>query len=139
VSYLAAVERSPLTVRTYAHDVAVYFRFLADRGVGWHDASLDLLSGHVCWLPRPAPNVVVLDVEQSRRTLRTVNRMLDTIWSSTAQYTQLPCPHLLPGRSPQCRADLTSDVRVRHLPRRLARPALDQSRLQMSTRTTLPN
>ncbi|MEV0133705.1 site-specific integrase [Dactylosporangium sp. NPDC050688] len=72
LSYLAAVERSPLTVRTYAHDLAVYFRFLAERGVDWRRASLDLLSGYIFWLRRPASNVVVLDVEQSRRAPRTV-------------------------------------------------------------------
>lgn len=81
LSYLAAVERSPLTVRTYAHDLAVYFRFLVERGVDWRRARLDLLSGYIFWLRRPAPNVVVLDVEQSRRSPRTVNRMLAAVSS----------------------------------------------------------
>jgi site-specific recombinase XerC len=81
LAYLAAVERSPLTVRTYAHDLAVYFRFLVDQGVDWREASLDLLSGYIFWLRRPAPNVVVLDVEESRRSPRTVNRMLGAVAS----------------------------------------------------------
>jgi integrase/recombinase XerD len=61
--------------------LAVYFRFLAERSINWRDASLDLLSGYIFWLRRPAANVVVLDLDESRRSPRTVNRMLAAVSS----------------------------------------------------------
>lgn len=81
LAYLVAVERSPQTVRSYAHDLAVYFRFLARRGAGWQQANLDLLAQYVFWLRRPDPDVVVVDITAARRAPRTVNRMLAAVAS----------------------------------------------------------
>jgi integrase/recombinase XerD len=68
-------------VRSYAHDLAVYFRFLAEQGVEWRRASLDLLARYVFWLRRPDPNVVVIALEAARRAPRTVNRMMAAVAS----------------------------------------------------------
>jgi len=79
--YLAAIERSPGTVRSYAYALAEFFRFLAGRGVGWREANLDTLAGFVFWLRKPAPEVVVLAIEESRRAPRTVNRITAAVAS----------------------------------------------------------
>lgn len=89
LAHLTAVERSPLTVRTYAHDLAVYFRFLAERGVAWDRVDLDVLSGYVLWLRRPAENVVLLDLDAARRDAVTVNRMCSAVSSLYAFHARL--------------------------------------------------
>lgn len=79
LAYLAATERSPLTARTYAHDLAVFFRFLAERGLAWDKVSLEDLAQYIFWLRRPAAEVVVLDLESAGRASTTVNRMLSAV------------------------------------------------------------
>jgi site-specific recombinase XerD len=79
LSYLTATERSPNTTRTYAHDLAVFFRFLTERALAWDAVSLDDLAQYIFWLRRPAADVVVLDLESSGRSPDTVNRMLSAV------------------------------------------------------------
>ena len=46
LAYLTDVERSPNTVKAYAHDLKDWFVFLADRGLDWREVRLeDVLIG----------------------------------------------------------------------------------------------
>lgn len=76
LAYLVAIERSPNTVRAYAHSLALWFEFLQVRGVAWAGAEVDDVSGFVRWLRAPAENVIVLDSSAARRSEATVNRHL---------------------------------------------------------------
>ncbi len=76
LSHLAAIERSPNTVRAYAHSLALWFQFLELRRVEWDSAGVEDVSEFVRWLRAPADNVIVLDPSAARRSETTVNRHL---------------------------------------------------------------
>ena len=80
LAYLAAIERSPNTVRAYAHSLALWFEWLALCDRRWDVAEVEDVSEFVRWLRAPADNVIVLDLSASRRTESTVNRHLAAVF-----------------------------------------------------------
>ncbi|MHB8340274.1 MAG: tyrosine-type recombinase/integrase [Mycobacteriales bacterium] len=76
LGYLCAVERSPTTVRAYAHSLKLWFEFLDVRELNWDQVEVDEVARFVAWLRAPADNVIVLDAGASRRAPATVNRHL---------------------------------------------------------------
>jgi integrase/recombinase XerD len=76
LAYLAALERSPNTVRAYALSLKLWFEFLDAVGVDWARAGVEDVSRFVSWLRAPAANVIVLDTGTARRSAATVNRYL---------------------------------------------------------------
>jgi hypothetical protein len=69
LAYLAAIERSPNTVKGYAHDLKDWFGYLAVRGLDWREVRLEDLAaswrgcachrGHAagrCWCCRRSRN-----------------------------------------------------------------------------------
>jgi len=72
LAYLAALERSPNTVRAYAHSLALWFEFLRVRRVGWDVAEVEDVAEFVRWLRAPAEGVVVLVEAAARRSEATV-------------------------------------------------------------------
>src|SRR5258707_864302 len=53
LAYLTDVERSPNTVRAYAHDLKDYWQFLACRGLDWRHVRLEDIGDYVTWLRLP--------------------------------------------------------------------------------------
>ncbi|WP_285488075.1 site-specific integrase [Amycolatopsis taiwanensis] len=53
LAHLTAIDRSPNTVRAYAHDLRDYFEFLQCRGLQWDRVSLEDLGRFVTWLRLP--------------------------------------------------------------------------------------
>jgi len=51
--YLTDIERSPNTIKAYAHDLKDWFTFLADRGPDWTAVQLEDVGGFVSWLRLP--------------------------------------------------------------------------------------
>lgn len=80
LSHLAAIERSPNTVRAYAFSLALWLGFLQPRPVGWDGAGVEHVSEFVRWLRAPADNVIVLDASAARRCEATVNRHLAAVF-----------------------------------------------------------
>ena len=80
LAHLAAIERSPNTVRAYAHSLALWFEWLALRDQTWDAAEVEDVSEFVRWLRAPADNVIVLDISASRRSESTVNRHLAAVF-----------------------------------------------------------
>lgn len=76
LAHLAALERSPNTVRAYATSLKLWFEFLARVDVGWAGAGVDDVARFVSWLRAPAANVIVLGNGVGRRSPATVNRHL---------------------------------------------------------------
>jgi integrase/recombinase XerD len=80
LAHLAAIERSPNTMRAYAHSLALWFEWLGLRERAWQRAGVEDVSEFVRWLRAPADNVIVLDVSASRRAESTVNRHLAAVF-----------------------------------------------------------
>ena len=80
LAHLAGIERSPNTVRAYAHSLALWFDFLRLRQVGWPEAGVEDVSSFVTWLRAPAENVIVIAAAGARRSESTVNRHLAAIF-----------------------------------------------------------
>jgi integrase/recombinase XerD len=76
LAYLAAIERSPDTVRAYAVSLKLWFEFLQHAAVSWDEAGVEDVARFVAWLRAPAGNVVVLAGGSGAREPATVNRYL---------------------------------------------------------------
>jgi site-specific recombinase XerD len=81
LAHLAAIERSPNSVKAYAHSLALWFEFLALRDAGWESAGVEDVAGWVRWLRAPANNVIVLGAGAARRSESTVNRHLAALFA----------------------------------------------------------
>lgn len=80
LAHLTGIERSPNTVRAYAHSLALWLEFLQLREVGWAVAGVEDVSRFVTWLRAPAANVIVLAAGAALRTESTVNRHLAAVF-----------------------------------------------------------
>src|SRR5215208_3406752 len=65
----------------YAHDLKLFFGFLAERSLGWRELSPAELGEFVAWLRRPAGNVLLLPGTPPARAASTVNRALSAVMS----------------------------------------------------------
>lgn len=85
LSYLSAIERSPNTVKAYAHDLKDFFVFLGHRGVDWREVRLEDVSEFVAWLRLPpagrAGQVAVLPSIEPQVGAATINRKLSAVSS----------------------------------------------------------
>lgn len=83
LAYLTDIERSPNTVKAYAHDLKDWFTFLADRGLDWRAVRLDDVGEFVAWLRLPLQardgRVAVLPSVAHHCTESTVNRKLSAV------------------------------------------------------------
>jgi hypothetical protein len=90
LAHLAAVERSPNTVRAYAHDLRDYFAFLVLRGLDWSSVRLEDLGAFVTWLRLPPAardgRVVALPSATPYCSAATINRKL----SASRRAARLP-------------------------------------------------
>lgn len=80
LAHLAGIERSPNTVRAYAHGLRLWFEFLDGRGLAWESTGVEDVSRFVAWLRAPADNVIVLDDSAAVRSAATVNRHLAALF-----------------------------------------------------------
>jgi len=85
LGYLTAIERSPNTVKAYAHDLKDFLEFLGGRGLEWREARLEDIGEFVTWLRLPpagrAGVVAVLPSAASQVSSATVNRKLAAVSS----------------------------------------------------------
>jgi len=85
LAYLSGIERSPNTVKAYAHDLKDWFEFLADREVDWRSVNLEDVAGFVAWLRAPVQardgRVAVLPSVAPACSESTVNRKLSALGS----------------------------------------------------------
>ena len=83
LAYLTDIERSPNTVRAYAHDLKDYFSFLDGRGLDWREVRLEDIGGFVAWLRLPPAGrdgrVAILPSAGHYVGASTVNRKLSAL------------------------------------------------------------
>jgi integrase/recombinase XerD len=83
LAYLTDIERSPNTVRAYAHDLKDYWVFLNFRGLDWREVRLEDIGEYVAWLRLPpagrAGVVAVLPSVEAHVGAATVNRKLSAL------------------------------------------------------------
>lgn len=83
LSHLHAIERSPNTVKAYAHDLRDWFEFLTQHGLDWPQVRLEDVGRFVAWLRLPATgragNVAALPTAESVCSEATVNRKLSAV------------------------------------------------------------
>ncbi len=83
LAYLTDIERSPNTVKAYAHDLKDWFGFLAERGLDWRTVGLEDVGAFVAWLRLPLTardgRVAVLPSVPHHCTESTVNRKLSAV------------------------------------------------------------
>jgi hypothetical protein len=53
LAYLTDIERSPNTIKAYAHDLKDWLVFLDQRGLDWREVRLEDLGEFVSWLRLP--------------------------------------------------------------------------------------
>ena len=80
LAHLAGIERSPDTVRAYAHGLRLWFEFLGARRLVWDSVGVEDVSRFVAWLRARADNVIVFDDAAAVRSAATVNRHLAALF-----------------------------------------------------------
>jgi integrase/recombinase XerD len=85
LAYLTAIERSPNTVKAYAHDLKDFWEFLGCRGLDWREARLEDIGEFIAWLRLPPPGragvVAVLPSAAPQVGAATINRKLAAVSS----------------------------------------------------------
>ncbi|HJT04960.1 MAG TPA: site-specific integrase, partial [Pseudonocardiaceae bacterium] len=83
LAYLTDIERSPNTVKAYAHDLKDWFTFLASRCLDWREVRLEDVGEFVAWLRLPPEGrdgrVAVLPSVEHHCVETTVNRKLSAV------------------------------------------------------------
>ena len=83
LAYLSDIERSPNTVKAYAHDLKDWFVFLGSRSLDWRQVRLEDVGGFVAWLRLPpvarSGRVAVLPTVGHHCGEATVNRKLSAV------------------------------------------------------------
>ena len=83
LAFLTDVERSPNTVKAYAHDLKDWFVFLTGRTMDWREVRLEDVGEFVAWLRLPPPardgRVAVLPSVAGHCGEATVNRKLSAV------------------------------------------------------------
>jgi site-specific recombinase XerD len=83
LAYLTDIERSPNTVKAYAHDLKDYWIFLNLRGLDWREARLEDIGEYVAWLRLPPAGrggvVAVLPSVEAHVGASTINRKLSAL------------------------------------------------------------
>lgn len=83
LAYLSDIEKSPNTVKAYAHDLKDWFGFLASRGLDWREVRLEDVGEFIAWLRLPPASrsgrVAVLPSVSAHCSEATVNRKLSAL------------------------------------------------------------
>lgn len=83
LAYLSGIERSPNTVKAYAHDLRDYWSFLDFRGLDWREVRLEDLGDFVAWLRLPPGardgRLGLLPTAQAHVGAATLNRKLSAL------------------------------------------------------------
>ncbi|WP_267204566.1 tyrosine-type recombinase/integrase, partial [Rhodococcus opacus] len=92
LTYLTDIDRSPNTVKAYAHDLKDYWGFLRHRGLDWREVRLEDIGEYVAWLSLPPAGrvgrVAVLPSVQPHVAASTTNRKLSALSAFYAHHAR---------------------------------------------------
>lgn len=81
LEYCENIERSPNTIRSYAHHLSLYWRYLQEAQLDWTTANvLDKMADFVAWLRCP-PNLLFLGEPKAVRQESSINAILSAVAS----------------------------------------------------------
>ncbi|MEH2262390.1 tyrosine-type recombinase/integrase [Nostoc sp.] len=107
ISYLESIERSPNTIRSYAHHLKLYWEYLQASNLDWMQVSVIELAEFMAWLRSPNPQGVLSISEViAKRTESTVNVILTSVCmlydfhEKTGKVSHIPLyrSQIMPGR-----------------------------------------
>ncbi|OYE03566.1 tyrosine-type recombinase/integrase [Nostoc sp. 'Peltigera membranacea cyanobiont' 232] len=80
LAYLESIERSPNTIRSYAHHLSLYWEYLETYDLDWTQVSVIELAEFMAWLRSPNPQKIASMQEVvAKRTESTVNVILTSV------------------------------------------------------------
>jgi integrase/recombinase XerD len=79
VDYLRHLERSPNTIRAYAHHLKLYWEYLEEAKLDWQHIKDADLAAFITWLRNPQADILSIHGQQSKRTEVTVNTILTAV------------------------------------------------------------
>lgn len=79
LTFLENLERSPLTVRSYAHHLRLYWQYLQETELNWTEIGLSELAEFVAWLRNPQPGLSHMQEYVSQRSESTINAILAAV------------------------------------------------------------
>lgn len=107
LAYLESIERSPNTIRSYAHHLSLYWEYLQVHDLDWTQVSVIELAEFMAWLRSPNPQKVTSIQEVvAKRTESTVNVILTSVCmlydfhEKTGKVPNIPLyrSQIMPGR-----------------------------------------
>ena len=107
ISYLESIERSPNTIRSYAHHLKLYWEYLTAYNLDWVQVSVIELAEFMSWLRNPNPQgVLSINEVIAKRTESTVNVILTSVCmlydfhEKTGKVPHIPLyrSQIMPGR-----------------------------------------
>src|SRR6266700_886274 len=85
LGYLTSIEKSPNTVKAYAHDLKDWFTYLTGHDLDWQVITVEDVAGFVAWLRLPPEGrdgkVAVLPTVENHCSAASVNRKLAALTS----------------------------------------------------------
>jgi site-specific recombinase XerD len=91
LSYLASIEKSPNTIKAYAHDLKDWMTYLDRHGVDWRTARLEDVAGFVAWT-NDCTCVASAQMYRSRGSRSTVYAA-QSVWRSLGRLIDLVGGH----------------------------------------------
>ena len=79
--YLENIERSPNTIRSYAHHLCLYWQYVQEYHLDWTTIGLSELAEFVAWLRRPSSDIICMQRQEAKRSEATINVILAAVCS----------------------------------------------------------
>lgn len=81
LAYLENIERSPNTIRSYAHHLCLYWEYIHERQLDWTIIGLNELAEFVAWLRQPSSEAISMQQQEAKRSEATINVILAAVYT----------------------------------------------------------
>jgi hypothetical protein len=84
IKYLRSVDKSPFTIKSYAHSLKLYWEFLAYNQIDWVQINIGVLAKFISWLRTRKNDKNIIDLSQS--TIERHNSSINAILGSLSSF-----------------------------------------------------